>query len=272
MKVGRIFLSVISVCLLSGASDKKIYDTHCNPADNVEWVVGGTECLKIKTNSLHVLVPNPTLVVFIHGDVGGSRTGATQLYGLASQTAYRGVVTIALMRPGYLDDEGNRSTGWRSYRRGNYTKKYISSVATAVRTLKKFHGARRVIIVGFSGGAAYAGVMIGRFPDLVDGVVLTACPCNIESRQRYYGTDTVGLESPHSFVGEIKKGAKVIAITGSEDKNTVPRLAMEYIKELQQRGIDAKFVEAAGANHDGSLRSWTVPDAIDELIDALRKR
>lgn len=55
----------------------------------------------------------------------------------------------------------------------------MDSVAAAVEALRKHHNASRVVLVGHSGGAANAGVILGRAAPLVDVAVLISCPCNI---------------------------------------------------------------------------------------------
>ena len=48
----------------------------------------------------------------------------------------------------------------------------MDSVAAAVAALRKHHNASRVVVVGHSGGAANAGVILGRAAPLVDVAVL----------------------------------------------------------------------------------------------------
>ena len=41
-------------------------------------------------------------------------------------------------------------------------------------------------------------------------------------------------------------------MTGSLDTNTYPHLAKDYVATLRQRGVDASYVEVAGAAHNFS--------------------
>ena len=70
---------------------------------------------------------------------------------------------VVLIRPGYDDWFGYRSSGSTNGRRDNYTSHNIAAVASALATLKSFHGPRRLIVAGHSGGAAITAVIIGKY-------------------------------------------------------------------------------------------------------------
>ena len=98
-------------------------------------------------------------------------------------------------------------------------------------SLKKHHKAKRVVLVGHSGGAAISGIIFGRSPGLVDTVILAACPCDVprwREMRRGYNTWTRGL-SPHDFSNKVSHGARVIALTGEHDDNTRSVLALSLI-------------------------------------------
>jgi len=138
-----VFILSLAAC---ATMDKKIFEANCNPPDNIKWVVGEGECLKIETFRDKVTKVNSTLVVFIHGD--SSRGGSSSyLYPLADTYRKSDVVRVALIRPGYYDGAGNESTGNNYDRRDNYTAHNIDAIAEAVKKLKKYHRAKRVILV-----------------------------------------------------------------------------------------------------------------------------
>src|SRR6185436_16034197 len=88
------------------------------------------------------------------------------------------VVAAGLLRPGYTDNAGDRSDGERGEARGdNYTADVADAVATATRALAQRVKARRVILVGHSGGASIAALVLGRHPGIADAALLVACGC-----------------------------------------------------------------------------------------------
>ena len=80
-----------------------------------------------------------------------------------------------MLRPGYFDSNGKKSSGYDYGRKDSYTSKYVDAIANALSTLKKHYRAKKLVVMGYSGGAAIAGVIIGRTPGIVDAAVLVSC-------------------------------------------------------------------------------------------------
>ena len=59
---------------------------------------------------------------------------------------------------------------------------------------------------------------------------------------------------------------RIIAITGGGDSNTQPIIAIDYVKRLTARGLDARYVEVPGASHNAVTRSNEFFAAIDTLL------
>jgi pimeloyl-ACP methyl ester carboxylesterase len=166
---------------------------------------GADHCLAVKT-----VAPGPeggTLAVVLHGDL--SRGGpADYIIPVAEMAAERGAAALVLARPGYTVD-GRSSTGVASRdqdRTQLYTAAEIDRIGVAVVNLKAFHGADQVVLIGHSGGAVAAGVLLGRRPDLVNGVLLISCPCDVPtwggSRGRLTGALAVagcGITPPRTL-------------------------------------------------------------------------
>jgi len=267
MKTSHVLWAVLAAVLLSGcAKDKEIYRANCSPPDNLQWVVGNKECLKIRTLNTKVSVPDPVLVVFLHGDVS-SGGPASYLFERAIWFERQDVVPVVLIRPGYYDEHGNKSTG-SELRGNNYTPHNVDAVAAVVKNLEVQHRARKVVLVGHSGGAAIAGVILGRHPGVADAAVLAACPCNIDAWRLIRGGPRWSASlSPHSYAKRIPKATEVIALTGADDSNTVPSLAREYVKMLKTLGIHARFELVPAVSHNGVVKSKPFYDAVWELID-----
>jgi pimeloyl-ACP methyl ester carboxylesterase len=259
---GRAFALCALLAAGLGACAAAARQEPCKP-DNETRVAAGGECLAIRT--FRPARPGPTLVVFLHGDLskGG---GADYIYAHAQNNLADGMVAVALLRPGYFDREGNRSTGDDHNRRDGYTPHNVDAVAAAVKALRAHHRAARVLLAGHSGGAATAGVILGRHPGLADGALLAACPCDIPGWRAMLSGDWPNSLSPHAFADWVPRAARVIAVTGSRDGHTSPSLAEQYVNRLARRGVKARFVLAEGADHAYILQAPEAAAALRELL------
>jgi poly(3-hydroxybutyrate) depolymerase len=163
-------------------------------------------------------------------------------------------VFVGLIRPGYADAKKNASTGDKMGGGDNYTAHNVDAVANALQTLKTKYGASRVVVVGYSGGAATAGVILGRHPELIDRAVLIACPCDLNIRRQGWAKNIVRRSiSPHEVVDKVFKTVQVTAITGDADVNTMPAQVTGYIASLKARGVRARYLEVPKATHDTGI-------------------
>jgi predicted esterase len=272
-----VMLSMLILSLECSAKDAEIImtdtetiKTYCSPADNLNWVIGKDECLKIITLNKGESVSPDTLVVYLHGD--GARGGRPSDYLKrgASRINKNNVAHIILMRPGYYDSTRHSSTGisHRKSRRGtNYNSHNVEEIALAIKKLKDYHKSNKVIIVGHSGGAAIAALILGRHPEIANGAILAACPCNVDKWVQMVGKNSgKGALSPHNYVENIGPKVTIIALTGTEDKNTFPVLAVEYIEKLKKNNVNATFIGVEGETHNGVTRSRQFYDAINQIL------
>ena len=221
----------------------------CAHPDMKTRVMGKDLCLAIRTFGADTAGPSPTLVVVLHGDM--SSGGAPEYHmAIARALAKEGVVGVGLIRPGYASKDERASEGSPSHS-DHYTAENVDAVADAVVKLKARHKARATVLIGHSGGAATAGVIIGRHPGVADRALLISCPCDIprwrdmKRRSGWYSS-----LSPLDYAGKIPTTAKVIAITGDRDDNTDVELARDYVAKLKERGVAARFVAIPGAGHN----------------------
>ncbi len=225
-------------------------DAACKAGSNIqEWVPAGEFCLAAGTFEQQ---PGkaPTLVVLLHGDTSSGGPADT-LFPFAERLAGPGVVSVALLRPGYADKAGRTSEGNNHGRADSYTAANIAAIGHAIEALKKHYQPKRTIIVGHSGGAAVTGVLIGKIPGLVQAAVLVSCPCDLARwRKDRNGSPWPRSESPSSYIGKVSTTTTVIAITGTDDDNTRPALAQDYVAQLSKRGVAAAFEPAEGAGHN----------------------
>jgi len=252
-----LFLALIS------QSGKASADECLN--DMKTRVKGKENCLAIHTFLTVSEVKPSTLVIFIHGDQsdGGPVSGMIKLAEDVDVPA--GVIKIALLRPGYFDKSGNTSSGTSWRRKDSYTPTNLDEVTSAVQSLQSHYQISKTVLVGHSGGAAYAGVMIGRSPGVANAALLLSCPCDIRRWRAFKKDAPWSSLSPSSFAETVPTTMKVITITEEYDDNTREYLAQDYIETLAKRGVSAEFRRAVGAGHNDIVRV----DVIDEALRIL---
>lgn len=251
-------LALFACAVFAGLNTWAATTNPCPDADSVNKVNGQLECLVIQTTPNKHKKASTTLMVYLHGD--SSRGGMYDRHfkhfsGFANQsTASHSVVFVGMIRPGYADSKKNASTGSTMGGGDNYTAHNVDAVANAIQALKAKYSARRVMLVGYSGGAATAGVILGRHPDLIDDAVLIACPCDLNIRRQGWAKNIVRRSiSPHEVADKVFKTVHVTAITGAKDSNTKPEQVTGYIQTLQARGVKARYIEVPNATHDAGI-------------------
>lgn len=227
----------------------------CPQADGISRVDAITECLVIQTTQKSTQQGGKArhLLVYLHGD--SSRGGLyDRHFKYFTAFASEDTVFVGMIRPGYADSNKNASTGDRMGGGDNYTAHNVDAVANALQALKTKHGARRVVVVGYSGGAATAGVILGRYPELIDRAVLIACPCDLTVRRHGWSKNTVRRSiSPHEVASSVFKTTQVTAITGDADVNTTSAQVTGYIATLKASGVKARYIEVPKATHDAGI-------------------
>ena len=255
---------ILIVLLLIGQTSMA---ATCDAEDFELRVSGASQCLVMRR---YGATEPDVMVVWLHGDVS-SGGPATYHFASAERVAQalstNRVLSVALVRPGYPDGSGNTSTVafLQSGRSDHYTRENISEVGTAIERLRARYKPRRVIVVGHSGGAATAAVLLGLKPALMDGAVLVSCPCDLVA-WRHGRRAWSRSEDPIKWVDKVDPATRVIALTGDRDDNTVPELAREYVQALKVRNVDAIFRTLPNESHNSAFASPAVLDAIQELI------
>lgn len=239
------------------------------------WVTT-TQRLKVRVYENPNLSASPILVLVVHGD-SGAELHPTYQYRFAQEAAATvpDSVVAAVLRPGY-DDGESRSDGMRGSTTGdNYTPEVIDAVATAIADLKTRYSARRVVLVGHSGGAAIAGSLIGQRGGIADAALLVSCPCDVDAwRKHMYSTrggkiweSPVRSLSPLALIDGIPASTKVSMLVGSDDQTTPPNLTTTYAAALRNRGITVDVTVSPGLGHN-ILRE---PIAMDRLKQVLAR-
>ena len=260
----RRLLAFLALALLATAAGAE----PCATDNDETRVTGATQCLLARHFGAKEA---PHLFVWLHGDVssGGPANYHFPIAQKATEEfATRGVHSVALVRPGYPDGEGNTSTvdPAHSGRKDHYTRENIDEVATAIRRLKAHYAAQRLTLIGHSGGAATAAILLGAAPDLADSAILVACPCDLVAWRNTRRGAWPRSEDPMTWAEKVLPTTRLIALTGTNDDNTRTDLARRYVDALRSRNITARFVEIAGASHNDAFRSDAVSKAIADLL------
>lgn len=246
----------IAALAISCSANAQFLSHPCPDADNVHRVDGKLECLVMKLFAPPETAGARTLLVFLHGDTSAGGP-SSYLYPLAAKYTSQSVISAALIRPGYFDADHNESTGNSLGRRDNVTEHNVEAVANALQALRTHYKVSRLVVVGHSGGAATAAVILGKFPGVIDDAILVGCPCNMA---RWKAGRSFRSLSPDQFTADVPKQANVVALTGSKDDNTYPQLASGYVADLVARGVNGKFMEVPDASHNRGIFGTDVFD------------
>jgi pimeloyl-ACP methyl ester carboxylesterase len=217
------------------------------------------------------------LVVMIHGD----RTGSLEQrhvdrwveVGRALQAADRRA--LLLIRPGYRTPAGD-SSGWANPRDDDYTAENTARVAGALVALRQTLQPQRIVLVGHSGGAATAALVLGRHPGAADAALLLGCPCDLPPWRDHRNLQRGGFDrawshslNPLAFVSGIVAATPVHVATGARDDNTLSRFAISWVERAAARGVAAAFEEVPGHDHGSILRWDGIAPRVQALIAAL---
>ena len=235
--------------------------------DKITRVTGKDECLVIHTFVKNSETKIKNLVIFIHGDQSDNGPVSGMINNAQGTTVPNGTIKIAILRPGYFDKAGNKSTGNDCVRRDCYTVTNLDEMTAAVQSLKNHYKPSRTILIGHSGGAATSGIMIGRTPGIAEGAILLACPCNISQwRFMQNRSGPYNSLSPSDFIKNIPKTTKVFAITGASDTNTQDVLARDYVKSLTDLNIYAQYKSLPNVDHNKANEIYVIEEALNELL------
>lgn len=163
-----------------------------------EWVDTVHGRLKTRVYATETVGDSPILLIVLHGDipnppptyhyfaqaVAEGYDAVAAMPGpvrarLGESLPYADIVAASILRPGYTDEEGDRSDGDMGYAvTDNFTPEVVDAVAEVIAHLQAEYRARAVILAGHSGGAAISANVLGRHPELADGALLVACGCD----------------------------------------------------------------------------------------------
>ena len=278
-----IFATVACFLLISNSS----FAAKCKKEDFVNFVSTNKKCMGIDALN-EIDKSKSTLVIFLHGDYAKSREERihdwyTEWYSVILNSIDMDSSNFFyLARPGYKSTGGNKSSGGdpQGTNRGdNYIwKRVIKPVGHAIQNLKEFYNPEHLVVIGHSGGAATTGILIGRFPGLIDEAVLIACPCITKEWRRHRmiqrGRIPSGKnlwprsDSAHKHVAKISEKTNVHVIVGEEDENTLPKFSEEYVALLNEKNesISTNLLVLQWENHRSVLFDSKTISLIENII------
>jgi pimeloyl-ACP methyl ester carboxylesterase len=230
------------------------------PAPDLETrVTGLTECLIIKTALSQEAKEVGVLYLLLHGNHSNG-SPAVSMFPVADKLAQRGpsgTIAVALIRPGYNDGEGQFSSGDARGRGDNFSADAIDQIADALTRLKTRYRPGRVVLIGHSGGAAIAGVMLGRHPGLAQAALLLACPCDVQAWRAGRGRNEPlwTSESPSAYAGRYPPDTRLVFMVAKDDATTPPSLSLSFASQLGQAGVAADVRLLEGGGHVSVLGS-----------------
>jgi alpha-beta hydrolase superfamily lysophospholipase len=220
-----------------------------------------------------------TLVFVLHGDAPFIKP--SYHYAFAKDAAtISGVRAIGILRPGYEDKDGDVSPGVRGLTTGdNYTPDRVAAIASSIAAIERHYPRARRIIVGHSGGAAIAADLAALRPDLVDGILLVSCPCNLPTWRAFMKRKipAAPFDAPVdsydsiALVSRLRPDLKVSMMVGSADDTAPPPLTEAYAAAARSRGIAVDLRILPGKPHD-ILNEPDVIPALQALVASVTTR
>jgi pimeloyl-ACP methyl ester carboxylesterase len=229
------------------------------PPTELVWVQGGPYRLKTSVYRSSGLSPHPVLVIVLHGDAPFSKPGYQDTFAAKVAAADSDVIVAAILRPGYTDPQGNTSEGERGQTTGdNYNARNVDAIAAAIGELRQRFQARRLVVVGHSGGAAITANILGRHPALLEAALLVSCPCDVERWREHMLQKTgfagfrgpIATLSPIDQVSAIADRATISMIVGDTDDVAPPSLSEAYRAAAARLGKQVQLAELKDQGHE----------------------
>lgn len=236
--------------------------------DTIEGRLGGRAFLSAELNE------DPVLAIVLHGDRLEPDDSYHYVFAQTVASEVSNAILVGLLRPGYRDEQGNRSDGDILTATGdNYTREVVDAVADATRQLKDRYKAAATVLIGHSGGAAIAALVLGNHPEVADAALLLACPCDLQAWRTHMMTlrPSPVWQRPHQGLSPLDSAAGVPStsivelLVGDEDDVVRIEYSDDYASALRARDVEARVTVLPGLGHNILLQPAVVSEAI-ELI------
>src|SRR6266851_986758 len=127
----------LSSCLHSPAPQPTPPRPAASSAGETLWITANGLRLKTNIYKSATLNDHPVLLVVLHGDSPFAPPSSHYAFARKAAAQMDNVVAVALLRPGYADETGERSEGERGFTTGdNYTPEVVDAVGQGIDQLK----------------------------------------------------------------------------------------------------------------------------------------
>jgi predicted esterase len=271
------FCHLLSIIFVLTSYNAKSQNNNCEGKDTINYIKTQNGCLFVKVFKSDSITLKPNLLIVIHGDA--SFNPPTYQYKLSQKISdqVKNTIVISVLRPGYKDNEGNKSDGKRGLTTGdNYTQEVISSLTEVIKELKIRFKPSKTIIVGHSGGAAISADIVSLTPNLIDKTILVSCPCDVAAfrksmaaKQPFYRAwrDSTKSISPTDIIKNLNQNNDIILLHGQNDDIVPFEIAENYFKKLKNSKIKVQLIPIANSGHEIFLTD-TVLTVLKGILNA----
>lgn len=254
-------MTVLAIGLMAGCQGASVFETPAQFADRLAERSGMKKKLFVTTSFTitgyvrRSAAPSRLLAVYLEGD-GRAWLGRYRLapdpsprnpMALRLAVQHRADPVVYLARPCQFTvaatSRGCRPEYWAGRR---YAPEVVAAVDEAIDQALALTGARRLLLVGYSGGGAIASlVAAGR--DDVDRVVTVAGTLDHEAWTEFHGVSPLrGSLNPAATKG--LRDVPQIHFVGADDDVVPPLVARSYLARLG-RGANARLIVVPGYTH-----------------------
>lgn len=226
------------------------------------------ETEKIKTSLGNIFVKKyinedikkPNLIFVLHGDAPNNPPNYQYKFCNILSKKTKNSIVVSILRPGYVDINGNKSDGKRGLATGdNYTEEVSMSIIESIEILKNRYKSNNIILIGHSGGAAISANIVCFSKNLVNKVFLISCPCDLEQFRNHMASiypdylpwkDEVKSISAIDILNNIDMNSEINIIHGKEDE-IVPFSSLKiFINKLLDSKNNVNFYFFKDKQHE----------------------
>ncbi|MCB1197949.1 MAG: alpha/beta hydrolase [Deltaproteobacteria bacterium] len=188
------------------------------------------------------------LIIFLHGDKSSGNYVSWE-YKTTRRFVDTRTIGATILRPSYTDIEGHHSDG-KKLHKNRYTKERAHNIGEAIKILKTDLKIKTIILIGYSGGGVFAGVLAGMYPDLWQAVVMLSTPTHIHEIRSQRGKNPWPYsQSPNDYIQSINPKTKILVFSSKKDDRAPESFAKKYVEDAEATGIVAKHYSLGQLSH-----------------------
>ena len=274
MKKSFYFFLCFSLSIQVISCTTNTRNTECGNKYSLNYISSKYGCTYFETFKSDSIGSNPNLVILLHGDAPFNPPSYHNELGEILQNQTKNTISVAILRPGYEDSEGNRSEGIKGNTTGdNYTRDVVDNLIEVIKRLKERYQPNQVLIVGHSGGAAIAADILSLSTNLIDQTILVSCPCDVESWRKYMSSkqpyykfwkESVQSISPITIADSLPSNSQIILLHGLKDDVVPFGISNMYYQKLKSKNKDVEIIKIENGGHEIFLS--------DIVINTIKKR